>query len=239
MTDVPEPEVDLPAPTPDPRRWWRSRRLWRPVAAAVAALVLVVGGSVAWVQIYASGYEYGVDDVPPAPVAIVFGALVYDNGDPSPFLTGRLALGKKLYDTGKVRAILVSGDNSRPDYDEPDVMRQWLIDHGVPANKVVADYAGFDTYDTCVRAHKLFGVDKAIVVTQNFHVPRAITICRHEGIVAYGVGDSSVNYVSEWWQGATREQLAAVKAVWDVVTGRKPVFLGPRESGITDALNSP
>ena len=198
-----------------------------------------MGGCVAWVQIYAYGYEYGVTTVPSAPVAIVFGAGLYGDGQPSAFLVGRLTVAKKLYDTGKVRALLVSGDNSRPDYDEPDVMRQWLIAHGVPATKVVADYAGFDTYDTCVRAHKLWGINRAILVSQNFHVPRAVAVCRSVGIVADSVGDRSVNFYAPWWYSVVREQPAAVKAVWDVLTRRPPVFLGPKETGITDALNSP
>jgi vancomycin permeability regulator SanA len=233
MADDP-PDIDLEKPRP----WWRRRWLWRTAAGTVAAVILLMGGCVAWIQIYAYGYEYSVASVPPAPVAIVFGAGLYADGQPSAFLTGRLALGKTLYDTGKVRAILVSGDNSRPDYDEPDVMRRWLIAHGVPANKVVADYAGFDTYDTCVRAHKLWGVDKAILVSQNFHVPRAIAVCRSVGVVAYSVSDKSVNYHYQWWISVVREQPAAVKAAWDVATGRDPVYLGPKETGITDALNS-
>lgn len=175
--------------------------------------------------------------MPPAPVALVLGAEVYPDGQPSAFLLARLGLAKRLYDTGKVQALLVSGDNGRPDYDEPDVMRQWLIDHGVPPVKVVADYAGFDTYDSCVRANKIFGVRQVIIVSQSFHLPRAITICRHEGVVATGVGDSSVasDHLA-WWHSVIREQFADVKAAWDVTTGRRPVFLGAHEPGIDNAL---
>jgi vancomycin permeability regulator SanA len=177
--------------------------------------------------------------VPAAPVAIVFGALVDPSGQPSDFLAARLALGKQLYDTGKVQALLVSGDNSTAHYDEPDVMRQWLIDRGVPAIKVVADYAGFDTYDTCVRAHRIFGVTHAILVSQSFHVPRAVTICRNEGVLADGVGDSSVSDHLAWWRGAVREQAADIKAAYDVVSGRSPVFLGRLETSIATALAAP
>ena len=207
------------------------------VAGVAGALTLMA--SISWVRVTAHPHIYTATDVPSAPVAIVFGALVEPSGEPSDFLEARLALGKRLYDAGKVQAILVSGDNSTAHYDEPDVMRSWLINHGVPAVKVVADYAGFDTYDTCVRAHRIFGVTRAILVSQAFHIPRAVTVCRHEGVVADGVGDSSVSDHLAWWRGAIREQGADVKAAFDVMSARSPVFLGRRETSIATALAAP
>jgi vancomycin permeability regulator SanA len=210
------------------------------VRSTLGGLILMaaaVVGSVAWVKISASGHVYPADAVPPAPVALVLGAQVYDDGTPSPFLAARLALAKRLYDDGTVRAILVSGDNGRPDYDEPGAMRRWLVAQGVPEHRVAVDYAGFDTYDSCLRANRIFGVDRVIVVTQAFHVPRAVALCRAVGVVADGVGDDSVAvYRRLWWRGIAREQLASVKAAWDVLTRRDPVFLGPRETGVEDAL---
>src|SRR5262249_27163884 len=135
------------------RRWrrWLVRAL---VAAMVLAPVapLLVFGATAWIDSGARGHVYTAASVPVTPVALVLGAKVNPDGVPSPFLAARLALAKQLYDTGKVRVLLVSGDNRKHNYDEPDVMRQWLLAHGVPARKVVADYAGFDTYDSCARA---------------------------------------------------------------------------------------
>ena len=90
--------------------------------------------------------------------------------------------------TGKVQAILVSGDNMRHEYNEPEAMQRWLVEQGVPADKVVLDHAGFDTYDSCARAKRIFGVERATVVTQQFHLARAVTVCRHLGIDANGVG---------------------------------------------------
>jgi vancomycin permeability regulator SanA len=145
------------------RRW--VRRGAGTVAVFSIFAVLATAASVIWAHIAAHGHVYSAADVPAAPVALVLGDLVDADGKPSPFLLARLQLAQRLYDTGKVRALLVSGDNSRPDYDEPDVMRAWLVDHGVPAVAVVADYAGFDTYDSCVRAGKIFGVHRAIVVS--------------------------------------------------------------------------
>ncbi len=205
-------------------------------------MILILGSivtlaSVTWVRVEARGHVYGVADVPPAPVALVLGDLVEPDGQPSSFLLARLRIADRLYASGKVRAILVSGDNSRPDYDEPDVMRQWLVANGVPAVAVVADYAGFDTYDSCVRARKVFGVRRLIVVSQTYHLPRAIAVCRREGVVADGVGDDSVaGQRLTWWRATLREQFADVKAVWDTVTGRRPVFLGPKVDGIQVAL---
>jgi vancomycin permeability regulator SanA len=116
-------------------------------------------------------------------------------------------------------------------------MSRWLVDRGVPARHVVQDHAGFDTYDSCVRAHRVFGVRQLIVVTQTFHLERAVALCRAAGIETAGVGDESVRRYERVWQRAvTRERLAAVKAAYDVVSRRDPVFLGPREPGVDDAL---
>jgi vancomycin permeability regulator SanA len=173
-------------------------------------------------------------------VALVLGAQVHEDGHPSAFLVARLELAKKLLDTGKVRALLVSGDHMNWDYDEPSAMRDWLLAAGVPDRLIVRDYAGFDTYDSCHRAKQVFGVDHLIVVTQSFHVRRAVTLCRSAGIEADGVGDDTVRqFANYWWRGVAREQGADVKAVWDVAVRRKPVFLGPHETGIDTALATP
>jgi vancomycin permeability regulator SanA len=195
-------------------------------------------GSVGWVRATASGHTYADADlarVPPAPVALVLGAQVYPSGVPSPFLAGRLDLAKRLYDAGLVRVILVSGDNGAREYNEPDAMRRYLVAAGVPADKVVADYAGFDTYDSCSRAQRIFGVDRLTVVTQGYHLPRAVTTCRALGLDADGVGDESFRGTEAWRRGAIRDQLACVKTVLDVVTQRDPV-LGQRETSVDRAL---
>ena len=214
------------------------RRSLKITAVGILAVALTLIGCVSWVRLSARSHLYSAATVPSAPVAIIFGAQVFSNGTPSPFLVARLEAGMQLYDSGKVQAILVSGDNSTSHYDEPDAMKNWLIAHGVPEIKVVADYAGFDTYDTCVRAHRIFGVSRAIVVSQPFHVPRAVTICRDEGIVADGVS-APVPRTWVYWRGAIRDQLADVKAAYDVVSSRDPVFLGKHETGIETALAAP
>ena len=219
-----------------PRRWPRRTAVGL-LCAGVAASAAVLG-AVAWVRAMASGHLFADSDlaaVPEAPVALVLGAQVFPSGTPSPFLAGRLDLARRLLDAGKVRVILVSGDNLAPEYNEPDAMRRYLVEAGVPAELVVADYAGFDTYDSCSRAQRIFGVDRLIVVTQGYHLPRAVATCRALGIDADGVGDESVRGGEAWWRGAFRDQIACVKTVLDVVTRRDPV-LGRRETSVDRAL---
>jgi vancomycin permeability regulator SanA len=213
------------------------RRLVIGSLAAVLCAGAVVGGAVWWVRSTADGHLYSLTDVPERPVAIVLGAQVYEDGTPSPFLAARLDLARQLYQAGKVRAILVSGDDGQVEYNEVDPMREWLIAQGIPSSKVVGDYAGFDTYSTCVRATKIFGVREAIVVTQSFHLPRAVAVCRKMGIDAVGVGDETVRANYFWWHwGAARDKLACVKAVFDIVVDPGPKFLGPHETGVEEAV---
>ena len=206
---------------------------------AVATAIAITAGSFCslWVRAEAFGHVYDESAVPSAPVAIVLGAEVYPGGEPSPFLAARLDIAKRLLDQGRVRAILVTGDHSRWDYDEPGAMQVYLVARGVPAAQVVLDYAGFDTYDSCARAKRIFGVRKAIVVTQSYHIDRAVTLCRSQGIDASGVGDDSVRvYTGPWAHSYVREQGAIVKAAFDAISHRDPVFLGRHEPGIDDAL---
>ena len=187
-------DSSTPRLPPYPGRMASTQGRWlrRGTVALVSAGFLAgaaVLGSVGWVRATASGHTYADRDlalVPPTPVALVLGAQVYPSGTPSPFLAGRLDLAKRLYDAGLVDVLLVSGDNGAREYNEPDAMRRYLVDAGVPADKVVADYAGFDTYDSCARAQRIFGVDRLTVVTQDYHLPRAVATCRALGLDAVG-----------------------------------------------------
>jgi vancomycin permeability regulator SanA len=118
-------------------------------------------------------------------------------------------------------------------------MERWLVGRGVPVNKIAQDHAGFDTYDSCTRAIKIFGVRKTIVVTQTYHLPRAIMLCRRAGVETYGVGDETVKQFHKPWRiSANREHGACVKAVVDVVSGRDPVFLGRHETSVDEAVRA-
>ncbi|TQL77378.1 vancomycin permeability regulator SanA [Stackebrandtia endophytica] len=220
-------------------RWWNFRRLVILALTASLSVSAVIAAAGFWVHWQADDGRYTVDSVPAKPVVLVLGAQVYADGRPSAFLAARLDLGRRLYEDGKAQAILVSGDNGQAEYNEVDPMREYLIDAGVPEKQVVGDYAGFDTRDSCVRAKEVFGVTELIVVTQTFHLDRAIALCRAAGIDTVGVGDDTVSqYRPQWRYAVTREYLANVKAWWDVWLDVPPRFLGPYETGIDEALAS-
>ncbi|ACU34992.1 YdcF family protein [Actinosynnema pretiosum subsp. pretiosum] len=214
-------------------------RRWKLTLGVVGLLGLLAAAPWAWVQATSAPYRLTAAEVPETPVALVLGAGIRD-GRPTPFLAGRLDVAADLYHRGKVKVLLVSGDNSRPDYDEPTAMRNYLLRQGVPDSAIVSDYAGLDTWDSCARANRIFGVTSATVVTQRFHLPRAVALCRAAGIEAYGVGhDTWGARTSTTLYGYFRESVASVKAFWDgAVTKRDPRFLGPQESGVTRALES-
>ncbi len=217
---------------------WRGRRRRLLVAALVLAGGAVgVAGPWVWVRIASSGKSYAAADVPRTPVAIVFGAGLQPDGGPSRFLRYRLDIALQLYQQGRVEVILVSGDNRTSDHDEPTSMRDYLVRKGVPQERIVRDYAGRNTYDTCVRARRIFSVPSAVLVTQAYHLPRALALCNAVGVPAVGVPDEEAarNYPGLVVSYALREIGADVKAVWDIVSGREPV-LGAPESSVTDAL---
>jgi vancomycin permeability regulator SanA len=199
--------------------------------------VTLLAGSIGYVRLTAAGHLYSEDEVPAAPVALVLGARVYPDGTPSRYLAARLDVAHRLYQAGKVKVIVVSGDQMAKEYNEPEAMRTYLINAGMPAEAVVTDYAGLDTYDSCARALRIFGVERLIVVTQSYHLPRAVATCRALGVDATGVGDDSVRrFGRHWIRGVVRDQLACVKTVIDLITRRDPV-LGPQQTSVAEALN--
>ncbi|WP_394816270.1 SanA/YdcF family protein [Streptomyces mooreae] len=212
----------------------RTRRDRRRAYQAVVALTVLALAPATWMNAAAGPRVRSVADAPAAPVAIVFGAGLW-NGAPSPYLAHRLDAAAALYDRGTVRAVLVTGDNSRDGYDEPDAMRAYLLRHGVPARKIVSDYAGFDTWDSCSRAHRVFGVDRAVLVSQGFHIRRALALCTAAGVDSYGVGVAAKHDVT-WAYGGVREIFAAGKAAADALLRPDPHFLGPHEKGVAEAL---
>ncbi|WP_030735760.1 vancomycin high temperature exclusion protein [Streptomyces sp. NRRL S-31] len=213
-----------------PRTRTGQRRL---VQAVMAGCVLALT-PVTWLYVSTADRLRTVADVPRAEVAVVFGAGLW-HGEPSPYLAHRLDAAAELYRAGRIEVVLVTGDNSREDYDEPDAMRAYLTEHGVPDARIVGDYAGFDTWDSCVRARKIFGVDRAVLISQGFHIRRAVALCEAAGVDSYGVGVDAVHDVT-WYYGGAREVFAAGKAALDAVFRPDPRFLGPREPGVGEAL---
>jgi SanA protein len=163
-------------------------------------------------------------------VAIVFGAGLRWDGTPSPVLRDRVATAAQLYFDGKVHKLLMSGDNRYLDYNEPGAMQAYALQLGVPAEDIVLDYAGRRTYDTCYRARDIFQVESAILVTQTFHLPRAIYVCNRLGLPAVGVSADQRLYrrpARLFW--SLRETLATLIALWEVHIARPLPVLGDPE----------
>lgn len=157
---------------------------------------------------------------------IVLGAYVRPNGTLSPMLRDRLDKGYELYQSKIAPKILVTGDHGRKTYNEVQAMKDYLVAKGVPESDVFMDHAGFDTYDSLYRARDVFKVKKALVVSQDFHIARAVYIANGIGLAARGEIAGPPN---PWWfKAVMREWLARVKAVWDVeIYKPSPKFLGP------------
>ncbi len=164
-------------------------------AMFIAALVL--WGPTIYVNITTRSVRYelsrvNIADVPKHDVAIVLGAALSDNGTkPSAYLLWRIDTAVNLYKAGRVQSLLMSGDGSYPTHDEPAVMRRVAIAQGVPASKIAMDKFGFDTYDSCTRAQRYRNITSAILVTQGYHLPRAVFSCRAIGMDAIGVNAQS------------------------------------------------
>ena len=210
----------------NPWRKWRRRLLLGGAITLATGTVVVAVGNI-WVVSAAGSHCFEhAHAVPARKVAIVPGARVWSDGTPSHALEDRLATALDLFRAGKVERVLVSGDHGAPEYDEPNAMRRWLVDRGVPSAAVFLDHAGFRTLDTMERARRVFGVDSAIVCTQGFHLARAVFLARNAGIDAVGLAADRRDYLNETYDGL-RELLARPMALLDVAFGSEPRMLGP------------
>ncbi len=170
-------------------------------------------------------------DVPAAPVAIVFGA-GYNRRGLSPILADRVTTGVALYKAGKVRRLLLTGDNGAVTHNEPEAMCQFALKMGVPRRAIMLDYAGFRTYDSLYRARHTFGVHRAILVTQAYHLPRALYTARALGLDAWGVCADRRDYGSAMPRYELREILAALNAWFEVNISHPLPRIGNREQEI-------
>jgi SanA protein len=168
-----------------------------------------------------------VADLPNCKTGLVLGCSKYTpQGTINLYFKYRIQKAAELYHSGKVEYLIVSGDNHKKSYDEPTDMMNALIELGVPENRIYCDYAGFSTLDSVVRANKIFGQKKLIVVSQDFHNLRAVFIGRCKGMELHGLNAKSV-YVTYSRMTLVREALARVKTLLDVwIIHRKPRFLG-------------
>jgi len=201
----------------------------RIIGLSIVSIVLVftLARLITW--LYASQRVYQIDTAPHSRVAIVFGAGLRRDGRPTAVLRDRVATAAELYFSGKVEKLLMSGDNRTIYYNEPQSMKDFALDLGVPESDIVLDYAGQRTYDTCYRAKHIFDVNDAILVTQSFHLPRAIYTCNKLGLPALGVTADNREYLKRarvFW--SIREIPATVVAFWEIhVTKPRPIMGKP------------
>ena len=180
--------------------------------------------------LYAAPRTFTADTILAERIAIVFGAGLRKDGTPTAILKDRVETAAQLYQQGKVNKLLMSGDNRFVEYNEPEAMRQYALDLGIPDKDIVLDYAGRRTYDTCYRAKAIFQVDSAILVTQNFHLPRALFLCNWFGVKSTGVEANNIYFrkISRFVWNA-RELFATAQAALDVYIFKPLPVLGNPE----------
>lgn len=211
-----------------PYRIWRRLLLLGCLVLLIALLPRVITG------FHSADRTYRQDEAPAERVAIIFGAGLRRDGTPTAMLRDRVLTGAALYFDGKVEKLLMSGDNRFVDYNEPESMRQFALSVGVPDEAIVLDYAGRRTYDTCYRAKAIFGVQSALLVTQGFHLPRALFICNMLGMDTLGVEATRC-----YWNGSPliwdlREQFATLAAFIDLYVSTPLPVLGNPEPLFVD-----
>jgi vancomycin permeability regulator SanA len=198
--------------------------LFLSLAVMAVAAVLLVNFYVVW-----SGGKYilAAEELPEADAILVLGAYVHPDGQTSSMLTDRLTVGYELYKQGKAPKILVSGDHGRKDYDEVNVMKNFLKQKGVPVEDIFMDHAGFSTYESVYRARDIFQVKKVIIVTQGYHLKRAVYTARALGLEAYGMPSDLHDYGPKMPIYQLREIAARNKDfLWAGILKPEPTFLG-------------
>lgn len=209
------------------------RRTLKRISIAVGVLILILltgtlGLRLRIHNLYHPKVVANVEQLPreidaPPRVAIVFGAGLWSGGEtPSPVLHDRITTAVELYRTGRVRKLLLTGDNRFLSYNEPAVMRRTALEMGVPSEDLVLDYAGRRTYDSCYRAREIYDVKRAVLVTQDFHLDRALYLCESLGIDSIGVAADRQSYGDARNLWNVREILATVGA-WSDINLTHPV----------------
>ena len=215
----------------------KSKKIKIPKGLKIAMLVLILLGVVgaatvfgidAWVR-YSAGRRILTEEqaaaLPDVDCIVVLGCKVYEDGTPSAMLEDRLKRGVALYDLGAAPKLLMSGDHGRENYDEVDTMKQYAVDAGIASADVFMDHAGFSTYETLYRAKEIFGADKIVIVTQEYHLYRSLYVAEALGIEAYGVGADYRGYIGQSARDL-REVLARVKDFAMAIFKPEPTYLG-------------
>ncbi|NGF74539.1 hypothetical protein G5B10_01530 [Fluviicola sp. SGL-29] len=169
-----------------------------------------------------------ISDVPQQKVGVLLGtSKLLKNGNSNQYFTNRIEAAVQLFEQDKIQYIIVSGDNSSKEYNEPEDMKIALVERGIPENRIILDYAGFRTFDSVIRAKEIFGQTKYVIISQKFHNQRAVYIARKNGIEAYGFNAEDVkNYGG--FKTKVREIFARNKVFIDQLIGQKPKFLGEK-----------
>ena len=206
------------------------------VLIAIIFVILAIGLSRLITEAYNLNRIFSIQEAPEVPVGIVFGAGLNKDGTVTAVLRHRVEAAADLYFQGKVQKLLMSGDNRFVDYNEPGAMYRYAVELGVPPEDIVLDYAGRRTYDTCYRARDIFQVKKALLITQRFHLPRALFICNQLGLEAYGVNADQLPYrLASHLVWNLREVPATWVAIWEVLITKplpvlgepEPIFIDP------------
>jgi vancomycin permeability regulator SanA len=206
------------------------KRHWLLITLSLGVLILVLVAPIIYTFVSTRGDRYDlartpIQAIPFHKVTLVFGAGILSNRQPTPYLQHRIETAAKLYQAHRTDILLMSGDNSVVNHNEPLVMRDYAIKLGVPAKAIVVDDAGFNTYDSCYRAHALFGLHDATLVSQGYHLPRAMVTCRGLGIANTGViavhpsRDYTVSYL-------LRELFSTDKMIFQLIFKPPPAILG-------------
>lgn len=194
----------------------------------LALVVLIFTGAInVWMIASTNGKIFNSNEIDftDADCIIILGAGVREDGSPSHMLEDRLKRGIELYDLGCSDTVLMSGDHGRVEYDEVNTMKAYALDREVPVDRIFMDHAGFSTYDSLYRAKEIFGADKVIIVTQKYHLYRALAIADSLGIEAIGVPADLRTYYGQLTREA-REVAARVKDFFYIVFQPEPVVLG-------------
>ncbi len=203
------------------------------VCLAVVAALGILGAAVlfginGWVKHSVQDYiltEEQAAELSNMDCVLVLGCKVGTNGTPSHMLEDRLRRGVALYDLGAAPKLLMSGDHGTEEYDEVDAMKHYAVDAGIPSRDVFMDHAGFSTYESVYRAKEIFGAKRIVIVTQEYHLYRALMIARRMGLEAYGVASDYRTYVGQTSRDI-REILARVKDFGMTLFWPEPTYLG-------------
>ena len=199
--------------------------LWAILTVFIVTSLILISTNIL-VSRSARAIKTDIQAVEPSTVAIVLGAKVYEDGSLSAVLADRVDTSIDLYQSGKVKKLLMSGDHGQKSYDEVNAMRARAVEQGVPESDIFTDHAGFSTYESMVRAKKVFKVSDAVIVSQEFHLPRALFVANDAGLKAQALVADRRPYLTGR-ASRFREYVANVKAVWETTVNARPTYLGP------------